>query len=56
MLEVEAELAVNVRQVDVEQPALFGHVAIERRARHRRVEHELVQVGLVRDGVLDLLR
>ena len=54
MLEVERVLAVNVGQVHIEQAVLPGHLGIERRARDWRVEHELVQIGLVRDGVLDL--
>ncbi len=37
-----------------EQPALFLHLVIERRTRNGRVQHELVEIGLVRDGVLDL--
>ena len=54
VLEIEGVLAMDVGQVDVEQPALLLHVVIERRARNRRVEHELVEIGLVRDGVFDL--
>src|ERR1022692_4325200 len=55
MLEIETVLPVDVRQVDIiQQPALQGHLVVERRARNRRVEHELVEVGLVRDGALDL--
>ena len=55
VLEVEGVLAVDVGQVDVRAcgPAAAISV-IERRAGHRRVEHELVEIGLVRDGVLDL--
>ena len=54
MLEVECVLAVYVRQVHIEHSALPRHLEIERRAGDRRVEHELVQIGLVRDRVLDL--
>ncbi|MCL5746157.1 MAG: C-terminal helicase domain-containing protein, partial [Acidobacteria bacterium] len=39
-------LAMNIGQVDIEQPALVFHFAVERRARNRRVEHELVEIGL----------
>ncbi len=54
--EVETVLPVYVRQVDImEQPALLIHFAIERRTRNRRVQHELVKVGFVRNGSLDLL-
>ena len=53
--EVELVLAVDVGQIDViEHPPLRLHLRVQRRARHRRVQHELVAVGVVRDGVLDL--
>src|ERR1035437_7260248 len=55
VLEVEGVLAVDIGQVHIDQAPLFGHLEIERRAGDRRVEHELVQIGLVRDGALDLL-
>ena len=42
---------VNVRQ----QTALFGHFLVKRRARNRRVQHELVEVGLVADRRFDFL-
>ena len=56
VLEIEFELAVNVGQIDaVEHAAFFFHLLEQRRSRDRRVEHELVEVRSVRDGVLDLL-
>ena len=54
--EIEALLPVNVRQIHVEQPPLLPHLAVQRRPGHGRVQHELVQVGVVRDRVLDLRR
>src|SRR5512142_3392990 len=54
MLEVEFELAVNIGEVNIAQEAaFFGHLLIKRSTRNRRVEHELVEVGVVGDGVLD---
>ena len=54
-LEVELVLAVDVGQVHVvEHAALLRHLGVQRRAGHGRVEHELVEIGVVRDGVLDL--
>ena len=56
VLEIELVLAVDVGQIDALQHApLLGHFGEERRARHGRVEHELVEIGVVRHGVLDLL-
>ena len=56
MLEIELVLAVNIGQVDIRQhAALFLHLGEERRAGHRRVEHELVEIRVVRHGVLDLV-
>ena len=53
--EVELELAMDVRQIDVGQDAsLRRELAIERRAGNRRVQHELVGIGLVCDSVIDL--
>ena len=44
-----------MRQVHtVEHAAFVGHLLEQRRARDGSVEHELVEVGLVGDGVLDL--
>src|ERR1017187_10233620 len=54
VLEVESVLAVDIGQVHVEQAPLPGHLGIERRTGDRGVEHELVQIGLVGEGMLDL--
>src|ERR1035438_6279276 len=35
--EIEGVLAVDVGQIHVEQPTLFGHVGIKRRPRHGRI-------------------
>ena len=54
--EVELELPVDIGQVHlVEQAPFVLHLLIQGRAGHRRVEHELVEVGVVGDGELDLL-
>jgi len=56
VLEVEFELAVDVGEVhEIEHAALFFHFAVEWRARHWRVEHELMEIGLVAASVLDLV-
>ena len=53
MLEIEPVLAVNVGQIDAWQhESLLVHLGKQRRAGHRRVEHELVEVGIVRHRVL----
>src|SRR5690242_6668580 len=53
MPEIELVLAVNVREIHIEQPAFTRHLAIERRSRHWRVQHELMEVRVVLDRVLD---
>ena len=54
VLEVEPVLAVNVGQIDAWQHApLRFHLGKQRRAGHRRVEHELVEVGIVRHRVFE---
>ena len=55
MLEVEAVLSVGVRRIHGQQSSLLLHFAVERRAGHRGVQHELVEIGLVRHGVVDLV-
>ena len=47
MFEVELVLAVDVGEVHVEQPAFLLHLLVERRARHGRIQHELVKVGVM---------
>src|SRR5579871_4555014 len=55
VFEIEFELTMNVGIVDIAQHApLFGHLLIEWGSWHRRVEHELVKVGVVSDRVLNL--
>ena len=55
VLEIELVLAVDIGQVHAfEHASLLAHLGVERRAGHRRVEHELVEIGIVRHGVLDL--
>ena len=54
VLEIELELAVNVGVVHVAQHAsLIRHLLIQRRARHRSVQHELMKVSVVGNGVLN---
>src|SRR6185369_14859440 len=54
--EVEPVLPVDVGQVYVRQHSpLAAHLGEQRRARYRRVEHELVEIGIVRYRVLDLV-
>src|SRR5208283_333155 len=56
MPEVELELAMNVGGVHVRQQAsLLTHFLIKRRTRNRRVEHELVKIGLVRNRCFNFL-
>src|SRR5271157_606914 len=56
VLEVELELPVDVGEVHaVEHAAFLLHLLEERGARHRSVQHELVEVGAVRDRIFDLL-
>ena len=56
MAVVEDELPVNVGQVilaGVLHPSLGRKLGVQRRAGDGRVEHELVEVGVVPGGVLD---
>src|SRR5271166_1858406 len=56
MLKVELELPVNVGEVyAVEHPAFFLHLGKQRRSWHRRVQHELMEVGAMRNRVFDFL-
>src|ERR1039458_6229399 len=56
VLVVELELPVNVSEVHVvEHAALLLHLGVQRSARYRRVQHELVEIRAVRDRVFDLL-
>ena len=45
--------ARGCRRRQPQQRSLALVFLIERRARHRRVEHELVKIGVVRDGIID---
>lgn len=50
----ELELPVDVRQIDtVQEPSLRLDFAVQRRAGHGRIEHELVEDGFVRHRVID---
>ena len=57
MSEIEFVLAVNVGQIDsVQHPSLLGHLLIKRRSRYRRVQHELMKVSVMRDGIFNFFR
>src|SRR5208282_2073963 len=54
--EVEFVLPMDIGEVNVrQQTTLFRHFLVKRRARNRRVEHELVEVGLVVDRRFNFL-
>ena len=52
---VELKLAVNVGEIHVQQSVLALHLFVERRARQRSVEHELMEVRLMFHGVFNLV-
>ena len=48
MLEIELELPVNIRVIDVAQhPSLFRHLLVKRSSGYGRVQHELMKIGVV---------
>ena len=55
MLEIELELPMNVGVINAAQHApLLRHLLVKRGSRDRRVQHELMKVGIMRHRVLDL--
>src|SRR5271157_760020 len=56
VLEVELELPVDIGEVNTaEHPAFLLHLLEERRARHWRVQHKLMEVGAMRNRIFDFL-
>ena len=53
--EVELELPMNVGELHiVEHPPLFPHLPIQRGTWHRRIQHELMKIRAIGNGVVDV--